>query len=42
MKRAWQVKVVGFAAFTMICMESDDDPYETCRAIFGDRLISVT
>lgn len=41
MKRAWQVKVEGYPPFTMVMME-EANPLETCRAIFGDRLISVT
>ena len=38
MKRAWQVKVQGYAAFTMIIMDDEDSPEAACRAMFGGRL----
>lgn len=43
MKRAYTIKVIGFAPFTMLIMDADTSAAaeHICRCIFGDRLESV-
>jgi hypothetical protein len=38
MKRAYTIKVIGFAPFTMLIMEGEESPEDLCRAIFCERL----
>ena len=39
MKRAYQVKVKGYAPFTMLLMEhGGGTPWQICSAIFNERL----
>lgn len=39
-KRAYTIKVIGFAPFTMLIMDADTNAAaeHICRCIFGDRL----
>lgn len=43
MKRAYTIKVIGFAPFTMLIMDADTSAAaeHICLCIFGDRLQSV-
>lgn len=40
-KRCWQVHVPGYAPFPMILMESDADPQQIAKAIFGPKAYAV-
>jgi len=42
-KRAYTIKVIDFAPFTMLIMDADTNAAaeHICRCIFGDRLQSV-
>lgn len=44
MKRAYTIKVIGFAPFTMLLTEPETNAAaeHICRCIFGDRLVSVS
>lgn len=41
-KRAYDVKVEGYPVFRMLMMHGDESAEHVCRAIFGDRFISVS
>jgi len=41
-KRAYDVKIKGYPVFRMLILDGDETPEHICRAIFGDRFISVS
>lgn len=42
MKRKYQVKVKGYAPFTMLLMEhGGGTPWDICYSVFGDKLEAV-